>query len=165
MIHSDMNNRGLNASYITSQYYGGPWVKIPQYMYICPTVFSESLSFWVFPLVAEAPFSSAYTFSRTTANKLKNAHCVLLRKDLRARKWSKQYDWPACLKCNSQLALAQPPECASYWQILSLLLDSSTHGHEKDYFIISCLFVCFFWGEGGLGNDFIMNAIQSTLAW
>ena len=69
----------------------------------------ESFYWWL-----RAPFLSAFCFSMTTVNELKNGSCILPGSispgsDILSRgKWTKHYDWLSSLKCKSQLAVAQP---------------------------------------------------------
>ena len=68
---------------------------------------------------------------------------------LNTGKWNESYDWSACSKCRSWLAVAQPHKIASCWWTLSCPQDTGTHRHENEFlkwFINLYLFVC---------NDFI----------
>ena len=143
--HANMNDREFKAAYITSPYYWVPWEKISQYMDICPIFHSEILLQEFSNL---STFSSAFRFSMSAANELKNGSCILQgsvsagSEVLITGKWTIHYYWPASPKCKSQLAVAQPHENASCWWTLSLPSDTCMNSHENDHFNILLTFFC-----------------------
>ena len=158
-----MNDRELEATCITSPYFGVSQVKISQYMDICLIFLSESLLCEFSNLSTDGrepcfsqPFASAWL------QQTKNGSCILPGSVLPGSnvlymgKWTKRYDWLASLKCTSLLAVAQPQEIVGFWQTLSLPLDTCVHRHETDYFI--CSFRVIFHHE-------CKSVIQFTYAW
>ena len=89
VAHTDMNDRELNAAYITSSYYCVPQVKISQDTCIfvwCSSVKVCCMSFFSFYWRWRVRFSSAFCFGMTAVNESKNG-MHFARKFL-SMKWS-----------------------------------------------------------------------------
>ena len=145
VVHAGTSNSKVSAGSITP-HIATPsedhrYLSVHSYPDIC------CMQFWIFVIAAEGPFSSDFSFSMVTTNEPDNGSCISPGS---AGKMSQAYNWPACSKCKSQLAVAQPQENDDCRHTLSI--PSVTHTQTCMKIII----IYFFF----LRNDFIMGVIM-----
>ena len=147
----NMNDRELNAAYITSTNYGVPWVMISQYMHTCPILLSLKvccISFWIFLLVVKGPVSISLPLWYDRSQRTEEWRLHFARKHLTRKGHTKMNQ---VLQLARSFQMQKPTGCGMTTRKCQLLTDSlspprHTHRHENDF-----LNIYIFWC-----NDVIM---------